>query len=191
MLYRQKGICSSSCKARLQSDSDCSNCCNLIFHLCTQALSAGEGAAILPHQWPVPKRSASTARLSERVLTLARVCFSIAGVSLPCQPTPLQELPPAQTHQCTKGPEDVQIFPVPCFHPIFREHIKTRSENISFSPKLKNRLQTKPSVTRSVLHLNSRGHVYSKTTSWEFCKHFMAPLGHWIKIKYWYVCSCW
>lgn len=87
----------------------------------------------------------------------------------PCHamPTPLpcrNYTQPRHTN-AQKGPGDVQIFSMPCFNPILREYIKTRSENISFSPKLKDGLQNKPSVTGSVLHLNSRGHVYSKTSS--------------------------
>lgn len=110
------------------------------------------------------------------------------GLFLHCRGVPAMPTPPpwrAYTQprhtSAQKSPADVLIFPVPCFNPILREHIKTRSENITCSPKHKNSLQTEPSVTRSVLHLNSRGHVYSKTTGWAFCKHFMAPLGHWVK----------
>lgn len=106
-------------------------------------------------------------------------------------PTSLEGFHPARHTSAQKGPADVQFFPVPCFNPILRQHIKTRSENITFSPKHNNGLQTKPSVTRSVLHLNSRGHVYSKTSRWTFCKHFMAPLGRRVKIQYWHICSYW
>lgn len=101
------------------------------------------------------------------------------GLFLQCRgvlavPTPLPWRDYSQPRHTSaqKGPADAQIFPVLCFNPILREHIKTRSENIIFPPKHKNSLQTKPSVTRSVLHLNSRGHVYSKTSSWAFCKPF-------------------
>lgn len=123
--------------------------------------------------------------LGQGLLLLCRGVLAMP-TSLPCR----DFTQPWHTN-AQKGPGDVQIFSMPCFNPILREYIKTRSENIYFSPKLKIRLQTKPSVTGSVLHLNSRGHVYSKTSSSAFCKHFMAPLGHWVKIKYWHICMCW
>lgn len=79
-------------------------------------------------------------------------------------PLPWSDYTQPKHTSAQKGPADLQIFPVLCFDPILREHIKTKNKNITFPPKHKNSLQTKPSVTRSVLHLNSRGHVYSKTS---------------------------
>lgn len=87
------------------------------------------------------------------------------GVLAMPTPLPCRNYTQPRHTNAQKGPGDVQIFSMPCFSPILREYIKTRSENISFSPQLKDGRQNKPSVTGSVLHLNSRGHVYSKTSS--------------------------
>lgn len=140
--------------------------------MCTHALSGGR-----------EKPSCHTSGQSQNALQTQLGClrgFSPwPGLFLQCRgvlamPTPLpwRDYTQPRHTSAQKGPADAQIFPVPCFNPILREHIKTRSENITFPPKHKKSLQTKPSVTRSVLHLNSRGHVYSKTSSWAFCKPF-------------------